>query len=598
MLKNKTERRTPGGREQPLRSPRRTAIRLLQFMSPWKRRLAGLFLVSGCSILCDLAMPLVIAHCIDVITVLHGDYAKQLSQGLVLFTGLLLLSATLEYTQGLLNAGIAVNVEKSLRCSLFKKILHLPVERIERLRQGDLMSRIYSDVRLASTAYSEAVVSLICSILVIMGCLIIMFQKSVELAIVTVSAALFSLAATFFVSGCLLPRIMAQQEALGAVNVHVSESLATFRSSVEGNRLEYDMRRMREKNRAYYLARMCVCRIEGLVEPLMLLLGNLTFLLIVVRGAALAIRGDITLGTIQVFVLYFKQFMEPVNGLGECWIQIQSALSGAERVFDILDNESEKSAAVPALQSVSESFLRFDQVRFGYRKNLPVLKGVDLHVQRGQRVAVVGKTGTGKTTMFNLLERFYTQYSGGIFLEGVEIRQIPLQELRNRITAIPQDPQLLNGTVFENLTYGMDDVSAQEVYLAAEMLGAADFIKTLPEGYDTVIPPDGAAFSQGQLQLVCLVRAFLRGRDLLLMDEATSSLDTATEARLQAAMEKMMEGRTSITIAHRLSTIVHADQICVMKDGQICETGTHQELMKLRGNYYDLFISQYWGKEI
>lgn len=604
MLRRGDGKRMPGAdrdRQTPGASLRVMA-RLLSLMGPWRVDLAGVLAVSLLSIGCDLSVPLAIERCINAIGGMDGFHPEwdAVRSGLTLFAALCVLSAGADYLQGLLSARLSTNVEKDLRTALFARTVRMPVERLERMRQGDLMSRIFHDARLASTAFSDAVVSLLCSVLVIVGCLCIMFWKCAELAAVTVAASFLSLLVTFLVSGLLLPRFKAQQDALGTMNAHISESLATFRSGLEGVRLERDRRRMAETNRAYYAARMRVCWLEGLVEPLVLLLGNLTFLLIVAWGVYLAIQNRIGLGTVQAFILYFRQFMEPVNGLGECWVGVQGALSGAGRVFDILDREDEADTLPSGDAEIrgGEGFLRFEEVRFGYRRNLPVLKGLDLCVEKGQQIAIVGRTGVGKTTVFNLLERFYQQYTGRITLEGREIRQIPLEELRRRVTVIPQEPQLLGGTVSRSITCGAQDIPAERVRVAAEKVGIAGFIQSLPDGYDTVLDSAGGFFSQGQLQLLCLARAFLRGGDILLLDEATSSLDTATEAGLQDALSALARDRTCITIAHRLSTVVNADLIVVLEDGAVCETGTHRQLMRRRGAYYELFMNQYWGKEI
>lgn len=592
MLRRGDRKREPGPDQdrQTVRGSLHAAGKLMGFMAPWRADLVGVLTVSLLSIGCDLTVPLAVERCVNSI----GGPDGALRRGLVFFAALCVLSAGADYLQGLLGARLSTNVEKSLRGALFAKIVRMPVERLDRMRQGDLMSRIFHDTKLASSAFSDAVVSLLCSVLVVAGCACIMFWKCAELAAVTVSISLLSLLVSFLVSVLLLPRFKAQQDALGAMNAHISESLGTFRSGMEGGRLERDRRHMAETSRAYYAARMRVYQLEGLMEPLVLLLGNLAFLLIVAWGVYLALQNRISLGTVQAFILYFRQFMEPVNGLGECWVEVQSALSGAGRIFDILDREDEAGTPASGASETHRAYLCFEEVRFGYRRNLPVLKGLNLCVEKGQRIALVGRTGVGKTTVFNLLERFYQQYTGRITLEGREIRQIPLEELRRRITIIPQEPQLLNGTVCRSIACG--ELPAERVRAAAEKIGIAGFIESLPDGYNTVL--DGRFFSQGQLQLLCLARAFLRESDILLLDEATSSLDTATEARLQGALSELAQGRTCITIAHRLSTVVNADLIVVLEDGVVCETGTHRQLMERRGAYHELFMSQYWGKEI
>lgn len=606
MLRRGDGNRMPGADRdrQSLKDSLRVIARLLGFLAPWRADLIGMLAVSLLSIGCDLTIPLAIERCVDSLGGPGGFHPEPnpLWGGLAVFAVLCLLSAGADYFQGILNARLSTNLEKDLRCALFVKTMRMPVEELERMRQGDLMSRIFHDAKLASSAFSDAVISLLCSVLMIAGCLCIMFWKCAELALVTVILSFLSFVVTFLVSGLLLPRFKAQQDTLAAMNAHISESLATFRSAVEGVRLERDRRRMAEANQAYYVARMRVCLLEGLVEPLVLLLGNLTFLLIVARGVALAIQGRIGLGTVQAFILYFRQFMESVNGLGECWVEVQSALSGAGRIFGILDRKDEADTLASEDGEIhggeDRGYLCFEGVRFGYRRNLPVLKGLDLCVEKGQQIAVVGRTGVGKTTVFNLLERFYQHYAGRITLEGREIRQIPLEELRRRVTIIPQEPQLLDGTVCRNIACGMEEGSEESVRAAAEKVGIAGFIESLPDGYDTVLGPEGGFFSQGQLQLLCLARAFLRGSDILLFDEATSSLDTATEARLQETLSELVRDRTCITVAHRLFTVVNADLIVVLEDGAVCEAGTHRQLMLRRGAYYELFMSQYWGKEI
>ena len=535
------DRRPGGGAENgrlPLKDGVRMGVRLLRCMAPWRGRLVRIVLVGLFSVGCDLVTPLLIAWCIDAMAPGGGlSLLSAFAKVIAVFAGVGILSAVVEYAQGYWSAELSADVEQLLRRSLFRKLTRLPVETVERMQQGDLMSRIYNDARLAASAFSQAAVSLLCGSLVILGCGTIMLWKSTELAAIVIVTSLLSLAVTCLASGGLLPRISEQQESLGVMNAHISESLTAFRSGVEGGRVPWDLHRMKEVNERYFVRRMKVCRLEGVVEPLLMLLGNGAFLLLATRGAVLAIEHRITLGTVQAFLLYFKLFMDPVNELGMCWVQMQNALSSAGRIFSILDREEEADAGLTKTgRQESEQrdvLLCFEQVGFGYHRNLPVLKNFDLCVHRGQHVAIVGKTGVGKTTLMNLLERFYQNYTGRILLEGRELREVSLEELRRRITLIPQEPQLTDGTILENLTYGTAGVTLEKISQAAEELGVADLIRALPLGYNT-----------------------------------------------------------------RITTIVRADLICVMEDGQIRETGSHGELMKRQGAYYELFMSQYWGKEI
>ncbi len=602
MWKDKGGRREPqqDGRPRLDGSAGSTLLRLFCFMSPWRGRLILLFAVSFCSIGCDLSLPLAIERCIDAI----GGFGFHIDTdgfyaGLGMFAVLFVISAVLDYAQELLNATISTNVEKRLRCELFSRMVRLPLGR--RGSKGDWMSRILNDAKLVSTAFSEALLALFSSLVVIAGCTVIMLWKNAMLAGLIILCTLVTALLTYLVSGRLLPRFKEQQDALGELNTQISDGLLDFRAATEGDRLKKELRDMLRKNEAYYRSKIRVYRLEGLLEPLVLLLGNLTFLLIVAVGAGLTIRGKITLGMMQVFIMYFKQLMEPVGELSECWMQVQSALAGAGRIFDILDAAPEPEV-IPLPEGKTrdggECFLRFEDVHFGYRRNIPVLKGFGLCIEKGDNVSIVGRTGAGKTTVLNLLERFYHDYQGSIFLEGRELRSIPLQELRKRVTVIPQQSQVLDATVFENISYGMESPSMEKVRDMARRVGIAERIESQPRQYDTSVSRDNPVFSEGQLQLLCLARALLRDSDILLMDEATSSLDTAVEAMLQEALDKLTKGKTRLTIAHRLSTVMGSDLICVVDEGRICEMGTHQELMDKRGVYYDLFMSQYWGKEI
>ena len=430
-----------------------------------------------------------------------------------------------------------------------------------------------------------------------------MFSRCASLAAISVGTGALSVVVMGALSGLVFPLLSQRQAALGQMNTHVEESLKAFRACKAGGRMDENNRRMEDLSRAYYDRCLRASRLEYMLGPLMLVLGNLNFLLTVSFGASRILSGVITVGTMQAFIMYSRQFMEPLNAMGDYFVQAQSAMAGAERVFRLIDHANERReiasvrGPVPARRD-GERGLTFEDVRFAYHRNMPVLRGMSLSLKPGERLALVGRTGAGKTTMVQLLLLFYAGYQGQIRLDGREIREMDPAELRSRFAVVPQEPRLVEGSLCDNLMYGCEGVDRGRVEQAVREIGAEGIVARLPRGLDTPMSSVGDNLSQGQLQMICLIRALLRDASVLILDEATSSMDPETEDGIKRGMDAAMAGRTCIVIAHRLSSVWDADRIAVLSDGVIAEYGTHDALMARRGIYYQLYHRQLSGKEI
>ena len=594
----------PGAMPERVRNAPRILTRLFYNALFRKDLLIALLAVTLFSIAVDLSIPLLIEGCVNSIG-LFGAGAPD-REGFFTCLAALALMAVLSFLLGYLHdrltVSLSVTVETKLRRDVCAAVLHMPLKSAERWRAGELISRGMNDTALAATAFSEALLSLCASIVVIAGCAVVMFLKCVPLAAISVAATLVSVILMGAVSRVLFPAIMERQSALGRVNVFVEESLRTFRAGLCCGRLPECRRRMARHNEDYYGRSVRAARLEGLMAPLMMMLGCLDFLLMVVFGARFTVSGVISLGTMQAFILYSRQFMEPVNELGKCFAQVQSSLAAAERVFELLDTAPEQTGTPAREEETAELSrdveLRIRDLDFSYRPNRPILRDIHLEIHKGERIALVGRTGAGKTSLVSLLLRLYEDYSGSIFLDGQDIRTMTLSALRSRITIIPQEPQMVEGSIFDNIAYGGENIPEEEIYQAADAVGLSERLRRLPRGFETPVTSAGENFSQGELQLICLARAMVRNAEVLVMDESTSSMDAETELALKRGIEALTKGKTCITIAHRLASVTDADHICVLEDGTIAEYGTHDELMAANGLYRSLYTTQLRGMEI
>lgn len=589
-------------RELPAAHGMQTLLRLYQYMIEYRGLFGMLIVLLVLAFACGLSIPLIIESAMNAIAFsggVHVDF-RRLMVSVSQFVAVVSLSAVFGFLQERISAKITLNMSRRLRQDAFASLMETSISTFEGMRRGDLMSRMMNDAELAAGAFTESFRSLFSAILMIIGCAIVMFLKCWPLALVSVGSAVISVIAMGVLSKIVLPVYTRQQVALGQLNSHIEESLKAFRTCTSGGRLPESYRRTASLSRQYYERRLAACRLEYLMSPLMVVFGNLNFLATVIFGAREIILGAVTIGAMQAFIMYSRQLMEPLNALGEHLVRVQNALAGAERIFYVIDLVPERlqieDKATDA--EVSEDVaIEFKDVRFGYHQNLPVLRGLNLVVRRGERLALVGRTGEGKTTLMNLLMLFYPKYKGLILFEGVDVRGLDPMELRRQVAVVSQEPQIVEGTVLDNLLYGAPNATQVDAERVIRDLSIEALIDRLPSGVDTEITGIGDSMSQGELQLICLARALLRDCPFLILDEATSSLDPSTEQLVRTGIERAVRGRTSIIIAHRLSSIRDADHIAVMANGVIAEFGTHESLMALNGIYHELYQTQFLGKE-
>jgi ATP-binding cassette subfamily B multidrug efflux pump len=530
---------------------------------------------------------------------LLGDY-------LLLALGLYLLSALFLWWQGYLLNGAVQRSIYTLRNQVETKINRLPLSYFDKQTRGELLSRVTNDIDNVSQALQQTLSQLLTSLLTVIGVTVMMFVVSPVLALI----ALVTIPVSVIVTGLIGKRsqrlFIAQWKATGELNGHVEEAF-TGQSLVKvfGRQQEVEAV-FAERNRAVYTASFGAQFVSGLIMPTMFFIGNLNYVLIAVIGGLRVASGTMNLGDVQAFIQYSRMFTQPLTQVASMANLLQSGVASAERVFEVLD-EPEESADAAGVLNPTRGRVEFQHVSFSYdalsskgddplgalQKREPLISDLSLVAEPGQSVAIVGPTGAGKTTLVNLIMRFYDLERGWITLDGVDIASVPRAALRSQIGMVLQDTWLFHGTIRDNIAYGRPDASEQEIHAAAEATYVDRFVHSLPDGYDTIIDEEGSNISAGEKQLITIARAFLADPALLILDEATSSVDTRTEVLVQHAMSALRSDRTSFVIAHRLSTIRDADVILVMEHGQIVEQGTHAELLDARGHYFDLYNSQF-----
>ncbi len=541
--------------------------------------------------LCGIYAPSLQSSAVDIIA---GEKTGTLSQTLILMLSVYLLYSGYRLLQGLFSARLSQNVVKRMREELFGKIMGLPIRYLDTHSHGDVMSRMTNDIENISTTVSQSLPSLFSGVLTIIGTVSIMLWYCWQLALLSFATVLLTFLATKILSGKVRRFSRKRQMLLGQLNGTVEEMVSGYRTVVAYNHQDITTDDFCSTADSLTKAGIKTDIFSGVMGPVMNCIGNIGFVMIAVFGGYFSVNGLISVGVISAFIVYAKQFSGPINEITQIYGQLQTAIAGAERVFAVLD-ETEEEGCGEELAKEEKTTVTFKNVCFSYEPKTPVIKDFTLTVPAGKKVALVGATGSGKTTVVNLLMRFYEIESGEIRINGQNIKDVAKASLRQNVAIVLQDTVLFSDTVRSNLKYGNDAATDKQLTAAVEMSQCGEMIDLLPQGYDTVLAGSGANISQGQRQLLAIARAFIADPKILILDEATSNVDTRTEKAIQDAMQRIMQGRTSIVIAHRLSTIRDSDLIVVMEHGEIVESGSHETLLAKKGKYHDLYMTQYAG---
>ena len=618
---------------------KKSARRLLQEMRPERGFLIGAILLGAISVALAVIGPKVLGKAVDL--VFSGVISKRLPAGttkaqaiealrgaghdkiadmvsamditpgqgidftalhhtLLLVLALYVGASFLQWLMGRLVNVMVFRPIYRMRRNVEDKIHSLPLSYFDGMKRGDILSRVTNDVDNIQNTLINTIGGLLMSILTVIGVLAMMFSISWELSLIALVVIPLAGIITKFVGGKAQKLYQRQWDATGNVNAEVEEAISGHEIVKVFGRGKEVTKEFENKNQEMYKAAFGAQFVSSLIMPLMMFVGNLSYVAVAVVGGMKIISGSMTLGSVQAFIQYSRQFTQPLSQVASMATMLQSGVASAERVFELIDAEAQEPDAgaevsQAALQQIKHGRVEFEHVKFSYKPDQELIRDLSLVADPGHTVAIVGPTGAGKTTLVNLVMRFYEIDDGRITLDGVDIRDLTREELRKRTGMVLQDTWLFKGSIMENIRYGRLDATDNEVIEAAKATHVDDFVRQLPDGYDTVVDDDGGNLSSGEKQLLTIARAFLAAPNLLILDEATSSVDTRTEVLVQQAMNKLREGRTSFVIAHRLSTIRDADLILVMEHGDIVEQGNHDELLEKDGAYAALYNSQFEG---
>ena len=595
----------PGGpramiREKP-KNIRATLGKLLKYIGKNKYSVILIIVTTIITTLLNLLGPTLQGKAIDAITITEQRLSVDfdgLVRILVLMAVVYLASTAIQIAQGIASAKISQDTVYNMRKDLFRKISYLPISYVDTHAHGDIMSRMTNDVDNISQTLSSSITSLISAVLTLIGAFAMLVKYDWRMALVSLITIPLTVVVSMVHSKLMRKYFIARQVLLGQLNTQVEEMVTGYKTVMAYGKEADACRDFAEISEEF---RKCSIKANvwgGIMGPAMNIINNLNYLIVAAFGAYFTVTGAISVGDVQAILQYSRQLSQPINQISNQYANILTAIAGAERVFNILDTPDEVDEGKTELDIPNMSGnVDFSHINFSYVKGKQVIKDFNLEVKQGQKIALVGATGSGKTTIVNLLTRFYDIDSGKITIDGVDINDIPKKELRSAIAIVLQDTVLFHDTIGNNIKYGRLDATDDEVKAAAETAEAREFIERLPEGYNTVLSEGGSNLSQGQRQLLSIARAVLADPKILILDEATSSVDTRTEMHIQQAMVALMKNRTSLIIAHRLSTIRDADMIIVMKDGQVMESGNHDQLLEKKGVYYGLYQNQFAGIE-
>ena len=585
-----------------------TLGKLFKYLRPYYFRLVIVVIFASASTVFAIVGPKILAKATDKLS--EGIMAKVAGTGgidfdyigqiILILVGLYLISALFSYIQGFITSTISQRVAYDLRTSISQKMDRMPLSYFDKHTSGDILSRVTNDIDTIAQSLNQSMSQVITSTVTVIGIFIMMLTISPVMTLIAVCVLPVSMVLIGLVMKRSQKYFARQQAALGDVNGHIEEMYGGHNVVKAFNGEAASVEQFNEYNDNLYESAWKSQFFSGLMQPITGFVGNVGYVAVCLLGGVLAGGGSITIGDIQAFIQYVRQFNQPITQLAQTMNMLQSTAAAAERVFEFLgEEELEPETPKVTADEVAkvEGSVTFADVNFGYLKDQTIINDFSLHVHAGQTVAIVGPTGAGKTTIVKLLMRFYELNSGSILIDGKDIRDFGRQDLRSLFGMVLQDTWLFNGTIKENLMYGKLDASDEEVKEACKVAYVDHFVQTLENGYETMINEESSNISQGQKQLLTIARAFLKDPKILILDEATSSVDTRTEVLIQKGMEKLMEGRTSFVIAHRLSTIRDADTIIVMKDGDIVELGNHDSLLAKDGFYASLYRSQFEGSD-
>ena len=571
-----------------------TIARLFKYFHSEIKLVVALFAAILVVVLSHVLTPRIQGEAIDSIKNFQFD---KLNQYLITMIVLFVILSTVTLFQGLISATLSQRIVKRMRNDLFEKIVNLPVVYFDTNSHGDIMSRMTNDVDSISNTLSQSLSSLFSGVMMIIGTIIIMFITSWQLSILSLTVILLTIITTKLLSKSMRKFFKKRQILLGRLNGTVEEMVTSYKTVASYSQSEDIIEEFSLTSKELTKTGIYAEILGGSMGPIMNAISNIGFVIIAVFGGYFATIDIVTIGVISAFIIYAKEFSRPINEIAQLYAQLQTALASAERVFNVFDITPEDKSGTISMLNLTGN-ISFSNVNFSYNKSKQVLFDFNIDIRNGEKIALVGHTGSGKTTVVNLLMRFYEIDSGKILIDGVNIKDINVSELRRNTAIVLQDTVLFNDTIKNNLKYSNLEATDEEIIEACKKCNCDSFINQLKGGYNSILTENGSNLSQGQRQLLAIARAFIAKPKILILDEATSSVDTRTEKHIQDAMINLMKNKTSLIIAHRLSTILDADKIVVLDKGRIVEIGNHNDLMNKKGKYYDLYMTQFAGNQL